>query len=197
MTTVISLGGRGANGGDGPYMVQICYGWSEAAGRTRYNIDYGNDVGTGVGLLHTAIHNIAGVKVVFGHSEGSQVAGRWMEAYAAGDSTPTDDLSFILLGNPERKYGRPPWDVNYTGKDTITPNCKYNVKDVARIGDGWANYPTAANIFNSSLNPLSWANAIAGMFLIHPFYHNVNLDTLDANALATHVEGNTTYYVVA
>ena len=144
----------------------------------------------------TPVVEAGGRLLVFGHSEGSQVAGRWMEAYAVADSTPTNELSFILLGNPERKYGRPPWDVNFTGADTITPGCKYNVKDVTRLGDGWSNYPSPANRFNTTVSIFSWAAAIAGMFFIHPYYHTVNLDTLDSAALDSYVEGNTTYYVV-
>ena len=196
MTTVISLGPRGGNGGDGPAMVQFCKGWSESGGRNRVNIDYGNDINTGVDLLEAKLREVAGPKIVFGHSQGAQVASRWLEAHP-NDSIPANELSFVLIGNPERKYGRVPWDVNGTGPSTTTRDTtKYTVLDVTRHDDGWANWPSPTNPHNPHANLFTWASAISGMFFVHPRYNTTDLDTLEADKLAKTVVGNTSYYVV-
>ncbi|NVN48820.1 hypothetical protein HLY00_240 [Mycolicibacterium hippocampi] len=142
----------------------------------------------------------SGPATVFGYSEGSVIASRWLSNYskalakAQAEGGPTadvegspdrDDLHFILTGNPNRKYGgtRPAWYI-----ERATPSdTKYTVLDVAREYDGAADWP------DDPFNLLAVANAISGYFVVHPYYDEVDLENDEKTVFQ---EGNTTYVLV-
>src|SRR5712675_1449631 len=97
------------------------------------------------------------------------------------------NLSFVLIGNPCRKYGGYTIPVGQLIGLVTPPDTQYQVVDVARQYDGWADAPTDPN------NQLAVANAMAGGLFIHTDYTNVNLN--DPNNV-TWKEGNITYVLV-
>ncbi|MGE2729089.1 PE-PPE domain-containing protein [Mycolicibacterium vaccae] len=135
---------------------------------------------------------------VLGYSEGSVIASRWLsnyqKAYAKAQAEgkldvegapDAEDLHFILTANPNRKYGgvRPAW---YIERATPT-DTKYTVLDVAREYDGAADWP------DDPFNLLAVANAMAGYFVIHPYYNDVDLQN---DPKLVFQEGNTTYVLM-
>lgn len=196
MATVLTLAGLGW--ATTPIMDSLYNGFARIGGNTSQPIAYPDfgPIDDGVAMLHNAIRSTSGQKIVVGHSKGAQIAGNWLRQHA-GDpgNPPPSELSFVLTGNPDRKYGHAPWDSNYS--TDLTPNyTQYTVKDIARYGDGWCNWPSSNNPFNTGANnPLGWASALAGMFTIHLLYFQVDINNPDT--IDTIVEGNTTYYLVA
>lgn len=136
-----------------------------------------------------------GPTTVYAYSEGAVVATRWLNDYskalakaqAAGktdvEGAPSaDNLHFILLGNPDRKYGgtRPAWFIERSTTDTT----KYVVLDVSREYDPASDLPT------DQFNLLAMMNAASAYFVIHANYQNVDLND-PTNVVFQ--EGNTTY----
>ena len=73
---------------------------------------------------------------MLGYSQGAQVVGAWLRKYAYSAGSPDNrDLQFLLIGNPERRFGKQPWTKRIT-----LDNTKYTVRDVSRRGDKWANF---------------------------------------------------------
>lgn len=47
-----------------------------------------------------------GQQIVFAYSEGARAAERWLDENAGQEGVPSpEELSFVLMGNPTRKYG--------------------------------------------------------------------------------------------
>jgi len=166
------------------------------AGRMVVKVDYPaslakNSIDNGVNALDALIRSTPGPKLVFGHSQGAQVASRWLRTYADGPSAPpAAELSFLFIGNPLRKYGgfivgRPEVD-GVTGLPT--PNdTRYTVTDVALQYDGWADAPTEPGA-------LAALNAFEGKFARHSRgYFTADAD--DPNR-KTHQENTTTYVLL-
>jgi hypothetical protein len=109
------------------------------ASLNRHSID------TGVESLDRCLHATPGRLLTFAHSQGAQVVSRWLRTHTAGPDAPDPALvSFLLIGNPLRKYGgagvgRPEVD----GQPGLpTPNdTPYRVFDVKLQYDGWADTP--------------------------------------------------------
>jgi len=96
--------------------------------------------------------------MVFGYSEGAQVATKWLRDYGISSPvTPTSRLSFLLIGNAERRYGGFAYrhdnlaaicdvdglpDPLSDGTSTVP----YAVTDFARQYDGFADFPSASDI---------------------------------------------------
>jgi hypothetical protein len=144
-----------------------------------------SSIPTGASNLNAAINAATGPVIVFAYSEGAQVAGKWMTQYGTGPNAPdASKVSFVLIGNPNRAYG----GIDYTLAQALhisTPaDTKYQVTDVARQYDFWADTPTSLS------NPLVAKNAIAGSMFIHTDYTKVSL-TDPKNV--TWKEGNITY----
>lgn len=128
-------------------MRRVCRGFAVADGRVQVQVSYPatldpsgdsptGSIQVGASRLDAAIRATAGQKIVFGYSQGAQVCGAWMRRFAHKPGAPSpDELTFLLIGNPEREFGHPPW-VKRT-----TPNyTQYRVRDVARRDDGWCNW---------------------------------------------------------
>lgn len=139
----------------------------------------------GVSDLQLALSGVVGQPtIVFGYSQGARVVAGWMRTYGTTSTAPSaDQLSFVLVGNPGRKYGgsNKPW-----GKNQMTPDSQYQVIDVARQYDLAADRPDRYQL-------LAMANAYAGMVQLHGDYKNVDLYSPD-NYVWT--EGTTTYVFV-
>lgn len=132
--------------------------------------------------------------VGFGYSQGATVVNLWLNDHANGKdpSAPAaNDVSFVLIGNPNRPNGGllarvpgiyiPVIGVPFSG---ATPESQYKVTDVVRQYDLFADFPV------DPLNVFAMLNIIADAGAIHGDYLNV-----DVNSPENWVEtsGNTTY----
>ncbi|WP_158240327.1 PE-PPE domain-containing protein [Mycobacterium hubeiense] len=160
-------------------------------------------VAKGVLRLDNDIRATPGTKVVVGYSQSGRIAAiekrnlnYLREQGAAGVPSP-DELSFLLLANPNRPNGGilkrleglyiPILGATFDG---ATPNDDYVTVDVARQYDAIADFP------EYPLNLLADLNALAGYFYIHPYYGPDVVDLTDPTRYQMHTEGNTTYYLV-
>lgn len=171
-------------------------GYARTDGHTFKRVWYPNipskaNAERGVKLLDAALKKTNGPKIVFGHSMGAQVAAKWLRDIGSG--VPVDDVSFLLCGNPERKYGgatvvpEPPVFYGITAKPSyggcgIPADTPYNVIDYARQYDFFADYPNTAH-------PSADAKSNASQ-RIHCDYFRVALFDADVRS---HTEGSVTY----
>ncbi|MGB0970394.1 MAG: PE-PPE domain-containing protein, partial [Mycobacterium sp.] len=120
-------------------------------------------------------------------SQGAVIATEWLRGNRNNIFAPSpEDLSFVLVANPLRKYGgsRPAYD------DDIqpTPTTRYDVLDVTVEYDGVADFP------DNPFNLLAVANALVGFQYIHIFgYQDVDLENAEKLVWK---EGNTTYVLI-
>lgn len=170
------------------YMSRVCRGFAVTGGRRQIQVRYPatldpngtGSIAVGCDNLNRLIRATPGPKIVLGYSQGAQVCGAWLRRYAARADAPSpDELSFILIGNPERKYGQQPWTAKTTPDWT-----QYAVRDVARRNDNWADWHGSAT-----------DNRFRAMFgKIHTNYWQT--DIYDPAAEVVKVVGNTTYVIV-
>ena len=196
VTTVITI--EGLDFGITDYMPKALHGFATAPGRTRVRLKYpaGMSVQSilkGARALDEMIRATPGNKIVLAHSQGAQVVGQWMREHAYAEDAPSpDELSFILIGNPERLYGRRPNSKGFDGKLLLpTPNdTQYKVLDLCRRYDGWCN----ADNWPDTDTP-NTARLRMGRMFEHTHYENVSID--DPGNMAREAVGNTTYAVTA
>ncbi len=175
------------------YMKRVCRGYAVTGGRTQVQVRYpamldpsagdkpSGSIQVGARRLDGLIRSLDGPLTVLGYSQGAQVAGTWLRMFASrADAPDPERLSFILIGNPERKYGRQPWTLKVTPDTT-----QYRVRDVTRRGDNWADYDPARHGKNKAL-------AMFGS--IHTNYWGVDLFGPAAETVRT--VGNTEYVIV-
>ncbi len=143
----------------------------------------------GVQILDDALMSTSGNIIVMVHSEGSEVASRWIRQYADDPVrvAMADRVTFLLSGNPLRSgtgyaIGRMECD-GVIGQATPTDSPSAIV-DVARRWDGWADAPA------NSTNLWASAEAKAGMTTSHMLYSQVNLYSSQNTVWQ---EGNTTF----
>ena len=167
------------------YMARVCRRFAVTGGRTQIQVPIASTLDpSGEGSIRTDaialnqyILNTAGEKIVFGYSRGCQVAGEWMRLYANNIRAPhPSELSFVLIGNPERGQGHPPWV-----KKTTPTTTQYTVWDVCRRDDGWANWNGKAR------------NVIGMLGAAHMKYWNTDLYGPDNQIVG--VAGATSYVV--
>lgn len=166
-------------------------------GRKVVKVDYPasfqpTSIDKGVRALETALRTIPGPKLVFAHSQGAQVCSRWLRLNAASHlpGPSPDEVSFLLIGNPLRKYGG-----YIIGKPEVggqiglpTPNdTPFQVTDVKMQYDGWADVPTGPGL-------LAKLNATRGQNGRH-CYGYLTAD-LDDPARKVYVENTTTYVMI-
>ncbi|WP_123023160.1 PE-PPE domain-containing protein [Mycolicibacterium stellerae] len=155
---------------------------------------FDQSVGQGVTNLDQAINaQPAGeALVVFGYSQSARIASIQKGNLAAAGSTLP--VSFVLIGNPNRPNGGilerfeglniPILGVTFDG---ATPtDTDFKTVDITRQYDGYSDFP------NNPLNPLSTANAIAGIHYVHGDYQSVGL----GDALYQGSYGDTDYYLI-
>lgn len=121
--------------------------------------------------------------VVFGLSGGAGASSNWLRDNAADIDAPSPDrLSFVMIGNPNRKYG------GSSRRFATTPQTQYHVIDIARQYDPIADSP------DDPFNLLAHLNVMAGIFSpLHTDYSTVDIN--DPNNIRW-TEGNTTYILV-
>jgi diacyltrehalose acyltransferase len=143
-------------------------------------------VPSGVPVLDTAIKSTSGSIIVFGFSEGAQVAEQWVIQHANDLNAPSSaNLTFVVIGNSTRAHGG---SLN-SGPGSfgeVWPQSRYQVIDVAREYDYAADFP---NNPSSPYFLLAVFNALAGGLGTHD-YSGVNLND-PANTVWT--VGNITY----
>lgn len=157
----------------------------------------GTPIWWGVEALNTALHSYgAGTKIlVFGHSMGAEVIGRWLANHANDTDAPDPaDVSFLQIGNPERKYGGifsegAPFPRITSGGHHTPTDTAYTVIDCKIQYDLYADWPTA-----DFPNPESIANAMSGLLWPHTFGYLFR-DLNDPTRL-TYQEGNTTFVLL-
>lgn len=153
-------------------------------------VDYDFSLPVSVSRLTTAIKTAtttlpgseSGV-IVFGLSGGAGAAAKWMRAHAADADAPSAEiLSFVLIGNPGRKYG------GSSRRFATDPVTQYKVIDIARQYDPIADSP------DDPFNFLAHMNVMAG--LLSPLHTNYSAVDIDDPRNIRWVEGNTTYILV-
>jgi len=162
------------------------------------NLTFGQSVAQGVSLLHAAInanispgHNV----VVFGYSQSATIVTDEITALMAHGSPNADQLSFVLIGNPNNPVGGllerfpgfyiPFLDVAFNG--ATPPNSPYPTSIYTVQYDGIADAP------QYPLNVLSDVNAIMGYFFVHNTYPLMTA-TQVANAVPLPTTGGDTHY---
>jgi hypothetical protein len=146
----------------------------------------------GVQMLDAALASTPGDIIVMAHSEGAQVASRWMRTYANDPTRAAlaSRVTFLLSGNPLRSsqggggqmIGL--WENDGTRALATPTTTPWPIIDVARRWDGWADWP------DDTTNKVAVRNATIGMTLFHANYNNVNV--YDPANTVWH-NGNTTY----
>lgn len=167
------------------------------------DISFDTSVARGVQSLDDAVRTTSGTKVVVGYSQSAAIATlekRHLDALRAAGATDipgTDDLSFVLVANPNRPNGGilerfnglsiPLLGVSFDG---ATPDDGYQTTDVARQYDAIADFP------EYPLNVLADVNALLGYVYLHPNYGSGVVDLSDPTTYQAYTSGNTTYYLV-
>ncbi|MGO9381408.1 MAG: PE-PPE domain-containing protein [Mycobacterium sp.] len=141
------------------------------------SLTFDASVAQGVTNLNAAImaqHAAGNPTVVFGVSQSATVATlemRYLETLPAGLRPGPDQLSFVLIGNPDRPDGGflariPGVSIPFLGFTTFgaTPTNAYPTIDYAVQYDGAADFP------QYPIDIFADANAIAGLFFVHPAY---------------------------
>lgn len=186
------------------------YGWSgglpfmkivQELGGTQVQFKYRNDLANNLVGMKDGVLKLDKVlndpkyqgheRVVVGISMGAQLVYKWLRDYGDISSIPKEELSFVLLGNPENEVGGVAWfepktyGGGYDGCGVNVRKTRYKVINFTRQYDGVADYPNKPDP--------SWiavANAVSGMALVHMFYFWVSLN--DKNLLSHH-RGNIEY----
>jgi hypothetical protein len=173
-------------------------GYATSDGKTFRRVAYPNipsarNAAKGVQALDSALHRIAGPKIVFGHSMGAQVASKWLRDIGPTSDIDPEDVWFLLCGNPERKYGgalRVQTKPRYMGVKVkpsyggpgIPDGTPYTVVDYSREFDWWSDAPTVATPSLAAQNN--------GSQVVHCNYFRVGLNDPD---VLSFTEGNVTY----
>lgn len=139
-----------------------------------------------------ALPESAGPVILLGHSQGAQVIYAVLNRWQANPSTAPDPsrVSWVSIGNPDNAYGGFQTKLGLV-KDPLPPDTPYTGTEIIRQYEGWADWP------DDPTNLLAVLNAVAGMFLVHPDYFNVDVND-PANVrftptLADGSPGNVTY----
>jgi PE-PPE domain/PE family len=166
---------------------------------------FGQSVTQGVALLNAAINTAnfspGNSVVVFGYSQSATIATNEINALMAMGSPHADQLSFVLIGDPNNPNGGllerftgfyiPALDVLFNG--ATPPNSPYATTIYTAQYDGIADAP------QYPLNILSDVNAFMGYFFVHGTYPMMTPDQV-ANAVALPTSpgytGHTEYFML-
>jgi PE-PPE domain/PE family len=171
------------------------------------NLTFGQSVTQGVTILNNALRGPTGVltqgnsAVVFGYSQSATIATNEITALMAAGSPFQDQLSFILIGDPNNPVGGilerfpgfyiPFLDVAFNG--ATPPNSPYPTSIYTIQYDGIADAP------QYPLNLVSDLNALFGYFAFHGNYPILTA-TQVSNAVLLPTSpgytGNTQYYMI-
>ncbi|ANW64785.1 hypothetical protein BCA37_15385 [Mycobacterium sp. djl-10] len=141
-------------------------------------------ISQGAARLDDRLTADADTKLVFGFSQGAQVAGFWLRNYAPTTAVDPATTSFLLVGDPENTYGVP-W------APRVPTDTGFEVTEVWKQYDGWADWPDRFDL-------LAVANAVYGMLFVHPtVYDDLDLDAeRAAGNVVTWTAGGITYEMV-
>jgi hypothetical protein len=158
------------------------FGGKVTAGNKVVEVQYpasmsATSIDEGVKALHAAINQTSGPVLVFAHSQGAQVVSRWLRRKSF--VFDPDQLSFLLIGNPLRKYGG--YGVGRAefggqiGLPTPTGS-PYRVTDVSLQYDGFSDTPALPGVW-ARMNAQQDRFGINGSRAIHAMgYRTANLD---------------------
>lgn len=147
---------------------------------------FGSEADTGASILDQQLRETSGEIICLAHDQGAVVCSDWLMNYAphASSYAPEDRVSFILLGNPMRRYGGLMYALNFYPKARYPTDTPYQVTEFTRQYDGYSDVPDIIG------NIVADINVFAGQIGIHPYYNNVRLeDPLNVS----YQEGNVTY----
>jgi len=183
-----------------PVMKTWMRNYATTGGRAFQRVPYANvpsprNAAKGVVALDAALHRTDGPVVVFGHSMGAQVASKWLREYGGHSDIDPARVTFLLCGNPERKYGGALFapsaprflggmmkaQPSYGGPG-IPDDTRFTVLDYSRQYDWWSDYPTSVSPSRAAIANASQA--------IHMDYWRVGLDDPDVRS---YTEGTRTY----
>lgn len=168
------------------------------------NMTFAQSVARGVTLLNNAINAALSPTnnvVVFGYSQSATIVSNEINALMAMGSPHADQLSFMMIGNPNNPNGGllarfpgfyiPFLDVPFNG--ATPPNSPYPTTIFTGQYDGIANAP------QYPLNVVSDLNAFLGYFFVHNTYPALTAAQV-ANAVPLPTSpgyaGNTQYYML-
>ena len=143
----------------------------------------------GVQMLDKALMSTSGNIIVMTHSEGSEIASRWIRLYADDPvrAAMAGRITFLLSGNPVRS-GTGYLIDRFEGDGSVgvaTPtDSPWAIIDVARRWDGWADWPA------DPTNRWAAAEAKAGKSASHMWYNKVDLYSSQNTVWR---QGNTTF----
>lgn len=152
------------------YMAKVCKGYAVSHGNRQIQVPVKSTLDpTGNGSiaddavsLSQAIWASPETVEILAYSRGAQVASELLEQWKRNPigAPPTEKIKrFTLIGNPWHPIGRPPWVNRRTPTDT-----PFTVVHVSRKGDGWCDW-----------DDTNKAKSIAGLFIPHTSYWNVDL----------------------
>ncbi len=144
--------------------------------------------------------------VVFGYSQSSEASSLMMQQLQA-DGVPSDDVHFVLVGDPVNPNGGFMNTFDFPAGNTsafsaldvpfepATPSDLYPTDIYTLEYDGFADFP------HYTTNLLSDLNALLGLFLTHATYLNLTPDQISSEILlpgseALTGEGLTDYYMI-
>ncbi|MGQ9349602.1 PE-PPE domain-containing protein [Mycolicibacterium gilvum] len=138
-----------------------------------------------VGTLDAVLRDGTGGKqIVFAYSQGARVTAAWMREHGGTEGVPTaENLTFVLMGNPARKYSG---SDKLRGPD-VFPDLGYKIIDVSQEYDMASDFP------DDTSNLLAMLNSTAGFFFTHQDYEPVDIYD-EANYVW--IEGDITYVFV-
>lgn len=139
----------------------------------------------GVDALDDALTTTSGTKIVFGHSLGAAVACRWLRDEGPISAIPANELSFVLIGNPVRRYG----GIDYRSEYACPTNTAYDVLDIARQYDVFADWPS---VTTSPALFFAMVTEMTGLLPLH-VYGYLDVDPTDTTTNLTATVGNITY----
>lgn len=160
----------------------------------------GSGFDTLVDNLNAKIVSTSGNITLFGASFGAVMIGSWLKRYGPTSTVGPDRLNVVLIANSARRYGGVLKD---TGVDLVPADTRYQVLDIKRQYDGWADWPDRSA--TPDLTNLSWTNilaslagvgtqagqnAVLGMQQVHPAYDSLHVTT---DEFYQYQEGNITY----
>ena len=134
--------------------------------------------------------------IVFGYSQGGQVAQQWLIQHLDDPNAPSpQDLTFVLFGNSTRLYGGSLvyFGGQFGGLGDVWPTSPYPVIDVARQYEYSADQPN--DIFSPFFG-LAFANALAGGWYIHDYGSVEQPSAINDPANTVWKVGNITYVLI-
>ncbi|MCV7194424.1 PE-PPE domain-containing protein [Mycolicibacterium brumae] len=165
---------------------------------------------TTAGAAIRDLDDVTADRLVFGYSQSARIATNLKQSLVSlynrvgwdDPANPVPDLQFVLIGNPNRPNGGilerflglhiPILDITTDGATPTdsgcgTPTgCRFDTTDYSYQYDGYSDFPLYP------LNVLADLNALAGIFAVHGYYQDADIDAL----IDQGKYGDTQYYMI-